>query len=324
MTTAIFSILAGFALLAWSADKFIEGAASVSNHLGISQLLIGIVVIGFGTSAPEMLVSLMAAYNGNSGLALGNALGSNIANIGLILGSTAMISPIFVHSKIIQKEIPLLLGMSVLTYLLLLDREVSRTDAAILLCCLGGVVGWSVRSSLRNPVDYLQPQVEAELIQHSMSLKKSIFWLIFGLLLLIASSKILVDGAVTVAKFMGISDLVIGLTIVALGTSLPELAASVAAARKNEHDLALGNIIGSCLFNLLAVVGIAGVVAPITVDEAIIWRDWPVMFATMVLLFFMAYGGLGKGKISRVEGLILLILYIAYNIYLGVTVTVSV
>ena len=131
MTTAIFSILAGFALLAWSADKFIEGAASVSNHLGISQLLIGIVVIGFGTSAPEMLVSLMAAYNGNSGLALGNALGSNIANIGLILGSTAMISPIFVHSKIIQKEIPLLLGMSVLTYLLLLDREVSRTDAPI-------------------------------------------------------------------------------------------------------------------------------------------------------------------------------------------------
>jgi cation:H+ antiporter len=317
MTLAILAILVGFALLVWSADRFVDGAAATAGHAGIPPLVIGMVIVGFGTSAPEMVVSAMAAIDGKPELALGNALGSNIVNTGLILGITALIAPIAVHSQVVRRELPLLLAISVLAGLLFLDLSLTRLEAVILLAGFFGLIGWTVFTALRNRGDVLAAETEQELAAHAMSLGRALFWLAFGLVLLIVSSRILVWGAVTVAEALGVSDLIIGLTIVALGTSLPELAASVIAARKGEHDIAIGNVVGSNMFNLLAVVGIAGVIAPMpTMPEAVLFRDWPVMLAMLVALFLMAYGFRGQGRINRVEGSMLLLAYIAYTAYL--------
>lgn len=257
MALAILAILGGFGLLVWSADRFIDGAAAVSKHLGMPSLLIGVVVIGFGTSAPEMVVSAIAALDGSPNLALGNAYGSNIANVGLILGVTALIAPITVQSKIIRKEIPLLVLISLGSLLQLWDGSLSRFDSVVLILCLFGLLGWSVYSALKTKGDQLESDMSDELEDNPMGLGLAVFWLFTGIVLLVVSSRVSVWGATTIAQAFGVSDLVIGLTIVALGTSLPELAASVIAARKGEHDLALGNVIGSNMFNLLGVVGIA-------------------------------------------------------------------
>ena len=325
MTLAIFAILVGFALLVWSADRFVDGAAATAGHAGIPPLVIGMVIVGFGTSAPEMVVSAMAAIDGKPELALGNALGSNIVNTGLILGITALIAPIAVHSQVVRRELPLLLAISVLAGLLFLDLSLTRLEGAILLAGFFGLIGWTVFTALRNRGDVLAAETEQELAAHAMPLGRALFWLVVGLVLLIVSSRILVWGAVTVAEALGVSDLVIGLTIVALGTSLPELAASVIAARKGEHDIAIGNVVGSNMFNLLAVVGIAGVIAPLPeMPEAVLYRDWPVMAAMLVALFVMAYGFRGQGRINRVEGSVLLLAYTAYTGYLLATIGAAV
>lgn len=322
MALAVLAIISGFALLVWSADRFVEGAAATAQHAGMPSLLIGMVVVGFGTSAPEMVVSAMAALDGKPDIALGNALGSNIANNGLILGITALIAPIVVHSKIVRRELPLLLTIGVLAGVLLWDNALTRIESLLLLAGFFGLIGWSIFAALGSRDDVLATEMEQELAARSMPLGRALFWLAAGLILLIVSSRILVWGAVDIAQALGVSDLVIGLTIIALGTSLPELAASVIAARKGEHDIAIGNVVGSNMFNLLAVIGIAGVIAPMqSVAAEVLSRDWPTMMAMTVALFVMAYGFRGAGRINRVEGLLLLTSYLAYNAYLIISLT---
>ncbi|HCL38313.1 MULTISPECIES: calcium/sodium antiporter [Marinobacter] len=321
MTFALLAILGGFALLVWSADRFVEGAAATARHVGMPSLLIGMVIVGFGTSAPEMVVSAMAALDGNPDLALGNAIGSNIVNTGLILGITALVAPIAVHSKIVRKELPLLLIIGLVSGMLFWNGALSRGEGLVLLAGFFGLIGWSVYSALKGRGDALEAETEQELSDHAMTLGRAIFWLVVGLVLLIISSRILVWGAVTIAQALGVSDLIIGLTIVALGTSLPELAASVIAARKGEHDIAIGNVVGSNMFNLLAVVGIAGVIAPMPhITSEVMTRDWPVMMAMTVGLFVMAYGFRGEGRINRIEGSLLLMAFAAYNTWLVISV----
>jgi cation:H+ antiporter len=323
MILYLLAIIAGFVILVWSADKFVEGAASTAKHLGMPSLLIGILIVGFGTSAPEMVVSAIAAMEGNPSLALGNALGSNIVNIALILGVTAVVAPITVNSKIVKKEIPLLLLIVLVTGYLLFDNTLTFSEGIFLLIGFFSLIGWSIFAAIKGKGDALESEMDDELIEHEMTLKAGIIWLIIGLVLLIASSRLLVWGAVGVAHEFGVSDLIIGLTIVALGTSLPELAASVIAARKGEHDIAIGNVVGSNMFNLLAVIGIATIIAPMNgIPLEVLQRDWLIMFALTVGLLLMAYGFKNKeGKITRFEGMILIVCYVAYNTYLGMNLT---
>lgn len=318
--TAIAAIAGGLAVLIWSADRFVFGAASLARRLGMTPLLIGMLVIGFGTSAPEMIVSAMASLEGNPGLALGNAYGSNIVNIALILGLTAVISPIAVQSGVVRRELPVLVAVTALTVALLWDLTLSRLDAAILLAVFIGLVGWSIRESRRSPDDVIGVEVEAEAAAHAMTPRMALIWTVVGLLLLIASSRALVWGAVEVAEALGISDLIIGLTIVAVGTSLPELASSVAAIRRNEHDLALGNIVGSNLFNTLAVVGIAGAIAPMSLPREILTRDLPVMSGLTLALVVVCIGFRGLGRINRIEGAALLAAFLAYTGWLVMSI----
>lgn len=322
MSLAIAAVIIGLVLLVWSADRFVEGAAATARYLGMSALLIGMVVVGFGTSAPEMVVSALAASQGNPGIALGNAYGSNITNIALILGLTALISPIVVHSQVLRRELPILTLITVFAAWQLWDGLLSRWDAVVLLLVFAGLMGWTIVQGRNKPQDSFADEVSDELSQRSMPLKRAMFWLIVGLLLLILSSRLLVWGAVEIAHALGVSDLIIGLTIVAVGTSLPELASSVIAARKGEHDLALGNIIGSNLFNTLAVVGIAGSISPLVVGAEVIYRDVLVMLGLTVSLFVIGYGFRGQGRINRIEAVLLLTAYIAYTSYLISTVFV--
>lgn len=316
MLLAIAAILVGLVLLVWSADRFIDGAAATAAHLGVPSLLIGILIIGFGTSAPEMMVSALAALDGNPGLALGNAYGSNIANIGLILGVVALVSPLAVHSQVIRQELPLLGLATLIAGALLLNGTISRLDGVLLLVMLVGVMTLSVIRARRQGGDALGANTQESMAEHPMSLRAGIVWTLVGLLLLIVSSRLLVWGAVYVAQAFGVSDLIIGLTVVALGTSLPELASSIAAVRKNEHDLVLGNVVGSNLFNLLAVVGLAAVIAPIDVDAEVLVRDWPVMAVLTLALLIFGIGLRGQGRINRFEALTLLLAYLGYNAYL--------
>ena len=323
MILFLLAIVAGFVILVWSADKFVDGAASTAKHLGMPTLLIGILIVGFGTSAPEMVVSAIAAMEGNPGLALGNAIGSNIVNVALILGVTALVSPIVVNSNIVKKEIPLLLLIVFIIGYLLLDNTLTFAEGIILLAGFFALIAWSIVSAMRNKGDSLESDIEEELIEHEMSLKAGILWLLVGLVLLIGSSRLLVWGAVGIAHEFGISDLIIGLTIVALGTSLPELAASVMAARKGEHDIAIGNVVGSNMFNILAVIGIATVISPMNnIPLEVLQRDWIVMLVLTLALLLMSYGFKAKnGVINRIEGTILIVCYIAYNTYLGMSLT---
>ncbi|MCX4191020.1 calcium/sodium antiporter [Methylophaga sp. OBS1] len=320
MSLAIAAVIFGLILLVWSADKFVEGAAATARHFGMPALLIGMVIVGFGTSAPEMVVSALASSQGNPGIALGNAYGSNITNIALILGITALISPIAVHSQVLRKELPILTIITFAAAWQLWDGNLSRMDAIVLLLIFAVLMGWTIWQGMQKKTDEFGTEMEQELEQQQMPIKRAVFWLITGLLLLILSSRVLVWGAVEIATALGVSDLIIGLTIVAVGTSLPELASSVIAARKGEHDIALGNIIGSNLFNTLAVVGIAGSIAPMAVSQELLYRDVMTMIVLTLSLFVFGYG-LGKqGRINRIEGGILLSAYVGYTVYLITTV----
>lgn len=315
MTLPILAILGGLVILLWSAGKFVDGAAATARYLGMSPLLIGMLIIGFGTSAPEMIVSVFAASQGNPGLALGNAYGSNIANIALILGLTALVSPIAVRSEILKKELPLLLGVTLFSVYQLLDLRVSHDDAYALLGIFAGLMAWSIYSGMQAGEDALADDVASEIPEHQ-PLKQSIITLLIGLVLLIASSRLLVWGAVEVATSFGVSDVIIGLTIIAIGTSLPELAAALVAVKKGEHELALGNVIGSNLFNTLGVVGLAGVIAPMEVAPEFLYRDALLMIGLTIALFIFCIGIKRQGRLNRVEGGVFAAVYFGYMYYL--------
>ena len=313
------ALISGLALLVWSADRFVDGAASTARHFGMPPLLIGMVILGFGTSAPEMVVSALAASQGNPGLALGNAYGSNITNIALILGVTALIAPITVQSKILRKELPLLAAITALSALQIADGHISTGDAWLLLSIFGGLMVWTIRLGLRHRGDTLGNEVNPPSTDGTPPISKALCQLLTGLILLVIASRTLVWGAVTMARAFGINDLIIGLTVVAVGTSLPELAASIIATRKGEHDIALGNVIGSNLFNTLAVVGIAGAIHPMEVPAEALTRDALTMGLLTLSLFIIGYGFRRAGRINRYEGALLVAAYIGYNAWVAST-----
>ncbi|WP_404474603.1 calcium/sodium antiporter [Vreelandella venusta] len=324
MLLAYLAVLVGLILLIWSAEKFIDGAAATSRWLGLSPLLIGMLVIGFGTSAPEMTVSVLAAMQGNPGLAVGNAYGSNIANIGLVLGFVALIAPLAVHSDVIRKEMPLLIAVMLLTGVMLFDGWISRWEALVLLVALVLFIGVSVVRSRSQADDPLVKEVAETLDSKPMSRGKALMWTLVGLILLIVSSRLLVWGAVEIAVGFGVSDLIIGLTVVAIGTSLPELASSISALRRKEHDMVLGNVVGSNLFNSLAVVGLAGVIHPIEAGREVLVRDWSVMTGMTLLMVLFAFSWRGRPRrINRFEGGFLLALFLAYTGYMVSIVVAS-
>jgi cation:H+ antiporter len=310
------AVLTGLVLLVWSADRFVDGAAATAHHFSMPPLLVGMLIVGFGTSAPELVVSVLASTQGNPGLALGNAWGSNILNMSLILGVTALIMPIGVRSIILRKELPLLIAVTALSGFLVGDGLLSRWDAALLLAVFAGLVGWSIVEARGKGRDTLAVETATELHAGAMPLRHAMGWLGLGLLVLVGSSRLLVWGAVEIAQTLGVSDVIIGLTVVAIGTSLPELASCVAAARKGEDDIALGNVLGSSLFNTLAVVGLAGVIAPMDIDPGLLTRDLPVMAGLTVVLFVMGWGFRGPGRINRYEGSVLLAIYVGYTVWL--------
>ena len=312
------AIIAGFVALVWGADRFVSGAAAVARNFGVPPLVIGLTVVGFGTSAPEMLVSTVAALADSGGLAIGNALGSNITNIGLVLGVTALIAPLEVHSKILRRELPFLMLTMVVVLALMWDRDLSRVDGAILLAGLMLLVGGMVWEGLRsrgNGVDPLETEFADEL-PPVMDTKPALFWVVVGLATLLGSARLVVWGAEAVARHFGVPELIIGLTVVAVGTSLPELAASVVSAVKKEHDIAIGNVIGSNMFNLLGVLAWPALLAPGPFEAAAIERDIPVMFAITVLLMIMARGLRIRSRIARLEGGVLLAAYVGYLVLL--------
>lgn len=315
------AIIAGFILLIWSADRFIIGAAATARNFDVPPLIIGLTIVGFGTSAPEMMVAGFASYDGSPAMAIGNALGSNIANITLVLGIAALISPLDVHSRIIKKELPILLVATLMALALLRDSTLSQLDGFILLSLLFLLMWWITRQGIRNQSEDALTDEYLEELPDVMPTYQAMFWLVAGLVLLTVSSKILVWGAVNIATELGVSELVIGLTIIAIGTSLPELAASITGALKNEHDIAIGNVIGSNLFNTLGVLAIPGLIAPSALAEGILERDMPVVFILTIMLFVMAYGFRGQGRINRLEGGLLLSAFIAYQLLLFFTVT---
>jgi len=321
MLISTLAILAGFALLIWSADLFVTGASATARNLGVSPLIIGLTVVGFGTSAPEMLVASIAAYGGNPGLAVGNAIGSNITNIALVLGATAFIVPLSVHSSILKREYPLLIAATLLAVVLMAtDNALSTIDGILMLLLLFILMTWIVRQALKqrqgnNAADPLSSEFDDE-IPADMPMPKALGLLTTGMVILLLSSKLLVWGAIDIATLFGISDLIIGLTIVAIGTSLPELAASIMSARKGEHDIALGNVIGSNMFNTLGVLGIAAIIKPAELTAGVLSRDLPIMVTLTVIMFMMAFGRRGAGEITRTEGAILLLIFIAYEVVL--------
>lgn len=313
MTLAIIQVLGGFVLLVWGADRLVAGASATARNMGISPLIVGLTVVGFGTSAPEMVVSAVAALQGNPGLAVGNAVGSNIANIGLILGVTAMFYPLKVESSTLKREYPILIAIMVLVLVLTWDLHLGRSEGIFLLLALVGLISAMVWLGIkRGDTDPLASDFEAE-IPADTPTGKALFWLLVGLIVLPLSSRILVTGAVTIAEVLGVSDVVIGLTVIAIGTSLPELAAALASALKKEDDLAVGNIIGSNMFNLLGVLGVAATLSEIEVAPELIHRDMLSMWVFTLLIFFMAYGWNGPGRVRRSAGVLLLALFVTFQ-----------
>jgi len=318
------AILIGFSLLIWSADKFVLGASNTARSFSISPLIVGVVIVGLGTSAPEMLVSAMAASEGNTGLSIGNAIGSNITNVGLMLGLTALFYPLQIHSNLLKREMPVLLAIILLSYYLLWDQHLSFWNGLLLLVMMFAMLGYTIWEAKSHGDDQL-PQEILDEMPEEISKGAALKWLLVGIVVLIASSRILVWGAVEVAEYFQVSDLIIGLTIVAIGTSLPELAATIAAARKKEFDLAVGNIIGSNIFNILGVMALPGLIHPDTFETEVLTRDYPLMIGLIValMLFSIAWRKGQTGLLGRVEGALLLTGYIGYMFWLFHDLTVA-
>ena len=310
MLLAVGVVIVGVALLVWGADRFVDGASSVAKNLRVPPMVIGLTIVSIGTSLPEMIVSAMAAFDGNRNLGIGNALGSNIANIGLVLGITALIIPLTVKSLTLRREMPVLFLVTFLAFALMADGELSFNDGLILVAGLLMLLAWMTRIGLKDRHDPLIEEF-TDAIPDNMSMWRSVTWFVVGLAVLIISSRMVVWGAVEIAHYLGVSDLIIGLTIVAIGTSLPELVASVASALKNEADLAIGNVIGSNMFNLLAVLAMPALIYPGAFASEALLRDFPVMLAFTVVLFIVSFG-LKGGKVTRFEGGLLASAFVAY------------
>ena len=315
MITSVTAVLSGFVLLVWGADRFVFGAGAMARNFGVSPLLIGLTIVGFATSVPEIMVSAIASLQNNPGLAIGNAIGSNIANIGLVLGATALARPMNIQSETLRREIPALLAVTLLSVMLFLDEYISRTDGVVLLLGLGLLLYWMAGLGFRSAAgDPMSAEYAAE-IRADMSTPTALAWFLLGLVVLLTGAWLLVWGAIEIAHVLQVSDLIIGLTIVAVGTSLPELAVSVVAAIKGEHDLAFGNIIGSNMFNLLAVIGVAATISPTEIHPKVLTLHLPVMVGLTLVIFAIAYNFGGRGRVYRVEGFLLLMSFLAYQAY---------
>jgi len=307
-------VIIGIALLVWSADRFTDGAAAIARNFGVSPLIVGLTIVAIGSSAPEIGVSITATLKDGGELAIGNAIGSNITNIALVLGITALVMPLQVNSQTIKREFPLLFAAILLSYALIKDLILTPEDTIILLISLVAYIAWLIRAGIksRTSKDPMLEELVDELPEGMSNIKASI-WIVIGIILLPVSSDILVTGAVNIAQAFHVSELVIGLTVIAIGTSLPELAASVAGVLKNEHELAIGNVIGSNIFNLLVVMSIPGF-ANTTFSSDVIYRDFSFMTFLTVLMLIMAYGFKGPGKINRWHGAFLVLLFIGYQV----------
>ncbi len=315
------AVVAGLVVLVWSANHFVEGASAFAKHFGVSSLIIGITIIGFGTSAPEILVSIISVLQGTPDIAIGNALGSNIANIGLILGITALIIPVPVAKEILSREFPLLFIATGVMIWFLYDGKLSRFDGGLLLILLVGML-WYLVKSHRLKIAQGEDDVPIAEVPEGMSFKAACSWIVLGLIFLVGSSKLLVWGATNIAHAFGVSELIIGLTIVALGTSLPELAASLISLKKQEPDLAIGNVIGSNLFNSLAVIGIPSIITSFSIDASAITRDLPVVAGLTILFYAMArYPSSSSRQLSRTKGFFLLACFVIYQLFLYYSVT---
>ena len=308
MTIDLMFIVLGLIGLVLSADKFVEGASNLALNLKMSPILVGVIIVGIGTSAPEILVSSSAAFEG-SDLALGNAIGSNISNIALIIGITALLIPITVKRELLKKEFMMLMGATALGVYLLSDGSLTRMDSILFALSLLFVMYFLIQSA-KNPKK--KDVEDIEVVKSDMSLKKSITFTLLGMLALIGFSKLLVTGAVSLATALGVSDVVIGLTIVSVGTSLPELSACIAAAKKGKSDLAIGNIVGSNIFNILAVLSISGFIFPMEVKEELLMRDIPLMAILTIGFLLVSFSPKGDAKINRFEGFIFLSIFVAY------------
>ncbi|MCR9673741.1 calcium/sodium antiporter [Vibrio alginolyticus] len=315
MLEAVALLIVGLVLLVWSADKLVFGSAAIARNVGISPLVIGMTILAMGSSAPEMMVSATAAWDGKTDTAVGNVLGSNIANIALILGITALIKPLSISSAVIRRELPLMIAVTVLAGILLWNSHLGFYEGVLLFVLFGAFLFAMLQISRKEQKsgDVFLDDQESE-IPEGVSNPKAIMWVVIGLILLPLAASMLVDNAVIIAKYFGMSDLVIGLTIIAIGTSLPELAASLAGVLKGEDDMAVGNIIGSNVFNILAVMGIPGIINPSVLSEYAMGRDFWVMLGVSLLLVAMC---LGKSRsISRIEGAILFACFLGYQVYL--------
>jgi len=308
-------ILAGLALLVYGADRFVEGAAAIARYLGMPPLLIGLTIVGLATSAPEILVGVVAALEGKTEIAIGNAIGSNIANIGLVLGFTVLLLPVTVNSQTLKREFIIMLFAIMWALGWMWDENLSHSDAMFLLVGLiAAILSVIVLSRKSARTDRLRNEFEIE-IPERPNIDRSILWFLLGLIFLLGGAYLLVECAVIVAKHFGLSDLVIGLTIIAIGTSLPELAASITAVKKNEADIAIGNVIGSNMFNMLAVIGIPGMIHATDFDSIVLHRDFLVMIGITLLMGYMVFIR-GAGKFDRAEGATLLLCFIIYQYWL--------
>ena len=313
----IAAVVAGLALLGWSAEKFVEGAVALAHSLGVSVLIIGITIVGFGTSAPEIVVSIVAVMQATPDIAIGNALGSNIANIGLILGVTAILVPVPVTARLFKTEYPLLLLATAVMTWALFDSRLDLAEGIALVGLLVFCLSYLIREHGLHPADYARENHRSEEMVHDMPISAAIGWSVFGLVLLVASSKLLVWGASSFARDLGVSELIIGLTIVALGTSLPELAASIASLKKDKPDLAIGNVIGSNLFNSLAVVGLPALFTGFGIESAARTRDLPVVILlTLALILISRFPGALPRSLTRTKGIALFSAFVLYQLYL--------
>lgn len=311
MLLAALAVLGGLILLVLSADRFVFGASGLALNLGVSPLMIGLTIVAFGTSAPEIFVSAAAALQNNPNLAIGNAIGSNIANVGLVLGLTALIVPVAVHRGVIEKQFPIMFAVMAISVVVFLNDYLSRFEAIVLtLVLLIFIVVTVLNEKKQIPVIE-----ERDIKLNAPRPAVSVFWLITGLTLLVVSSKILVWGAVEIATELGVSDLVIGLTIIAVGTSLPEVATSIASAMKGSPDLAIGNVVGSNIFNLLAVIGTVGLITPTSIYPDVMNRDVIVMIVISVLMVVMITPWRSMNILNRSSGFILLACYLCYLTY---------
>lgn len=312
-------VLVGLTLLVVGADRFVIGASDFARRLGISPLIIGLTIVGIATSAPEALVGSVAAFNNKTSLAIGNAIGSNIANIGLVLGVTVLFRPLLIKSLTLQREYIFMMAAIGITALVFLNNDLSRMDGIFLVLSLIVLMWWIVRLAGKDPVTDPLAVEYAQEMEHPGGVGKSIFLFFFGLVLLLGGAELLVRGAVAIAQSFGVSDLIIGLTIVAIGTSLPELAASISSVLKNEADIAIGNIIGSNMFNMLMVLGIPAMIQPTRVGSDVLMRDFPIMLVLTVTMGWMVFIN-GKGEISRAEGGVLFSCFIGYQYLLFHTI----